>query len=147
MEQSAGKNVVICLDGTGNQFKEANSNVVKLFRVLQRDPRVQVAYYDPGVGTLADPDYKTPVAKKLNKAFGLAFGRGLTRNLEEAYAYLMDQYEADDRIFLFGFSRGAYTARALAGFIHSCGLLEKGCPWYRSLLIMPTASPETHRAE
>ena len=66
MEPSVGKNVVICLDGTGNQFKEENSNVVKLFRVLKRDPRVQVAYYDPGVGTLADPDYKTPIAKKIN---------------------------------------------------------------------------------
>ncbi len=127
VEQKVGKNIVICLDGTGNQFKEDNSNVVKLYRVLKRDPKVQVAYYDPGVGTLADPDYKTPVAKKLNKAFGLAFGRGLTRNLEEAYSYLMEHYETDDRIFVFGFSRGAYTARALAGFIYSCGLLEKGC--------------------
>jgi len=127
MGQKVGKNIVICLDGTGNQFKEENSNVVKLFRVLKRDPRMQVAYYDPGVGTLADSSYKTPIAKKLNKGFGLAFGRGLTRNLEEAYSYLMEQYETNDRIFLFGFSRGAYTTRALAGFIRSCGLLEKGC--------------------
>jgi len=121
------KNVVICLDGTGNQFREHNSNVVKLFRVLRRDPTAQVAYYDPGVGTLASPDYKTPVAKKLNKALGLAFGRGLTRNVEEAYSFLMEQYHEGDNILLFGFSRGAYTARVLAGFIHCCGLLEKGC--------------------
>ena len=127
MDQSAGKNVVICLDGTGNQFKEENTNVVKLFRVLERNPQEQVAYYDPGVGTLADPSYKTPVAKKVNKALGLGFGRGLTRNIEQAYSYLMEQYEENDRIFIFGFSRGAYTARALAGFIHSCGLMEKGC--------------------
>ena len=73
------KNIVICLDGTGNQFKEHNSNVVKLFRVLRRDPEKQVAYYDPGVGTLADPDYKMPTTKKLNKALGLAFGRGLEK--------------------------------------------------------------------
>ncbi len=127
MENRPGKNVVICLDGTGNQFKEENSNVVKLFRVLERNPQEQVAYYDPGVGTLADPSYKTPVTKKINKALGLGFGLGLTRNIEQAYSYLMEQYEENDRIFLFGFSRGAYTARALAGFIHSCGLLEKGC--------------------
>jgi len=79
-----GKNVVVCLDGTGNQFEEDNSNVVKLFRVIERDAS-QMAYYDPGVGTLADPAYKTPVVKKVNKLLGLAFGRGLTRNVMEAY--------------------------------------------------------------
>ncbi len=127
MDSHHGKNIVICLDGTGNQFKEENSNVVKLFRVLERNPESQVAYYDPGVGTLADPAYVTPIAKRINKWLGLGFGRGLTRNLEQAYAYLMEQYEEGDRVFIFGFSRGAYTARALAGFIHACGLMEKGC--------------------
>jgi len=127
MEQRAGKNIVICLDGTGNQFKEENTNVVKLYQALELDPRVQVAYYDPGVGTLADPSYKTPVGKNINKTLGLAFGYGVIKGVEQAYSYLMEQYEENDRIFVFGFSRGAYTARALAGFIHSCGLLEKGC--------------------
>lgn len=121
-----GKNVIVCLDGTGNQFKEDISNVVKLFRVLIRD-QTQVAFYHPGVGTLADPDYKTPIAKKINKLLGLAFGRGVTRNVEQAYSYLMDHYAEGDRLFIFGFSRGAYTARVLAAFIHSCGLLEPGC--------------------
>ncbi len=121
-----GKNVVVCLDGTGNQFEEDNSNVVKLFRVIKRDAS-QMAYYDPGVGTLADPAYKTPVVKKINKLLGLAFGRGLTRNVMEAYSFLMDHYEQGDRLFLIGFSRGAYTARVLAGFIHCFGLLEPGC--------------------
>ena len=121
-----GKNVVVCLDGTGNQFEEHNSNVVKLFRVITRDT-TQVAYYHPGVGTLADPEFKTPLVKKANKLLGLAFGLGLTRNVEQAYSFLMDHYEEGDRLFLFGFSRGAYTARVLAGFIHSCGLLEAGC--------------------
>ena len=127
MAKKKSKNVVICLDGTGNQFNEDNSNVVKLFRVLRREAGAQVAYYDPGVGTLADPGYKSSVAKKINMGLGLAFGRGLTRNVEEAYSYLMDHYEEGDRIYLFGFSRGAFTARALAGFIQHCGLLEKGC--------------------
>ncbi len=127
MAPHIGKNIVICLDGTGNQFKEENTNVVKLFRVLERSPHSQIAYYDPGVGTLADPTYVTPIAKRINKWLGLGFGRGLTRNLEQAYSYLMEQYEENDRVFIFGFSRGAYTARALAGFIHACGLLEKGC--------------------
>jgi uncharacterized protein (DUF2235 family) len=123
----SGKNVVVCLDGTGNQFNQHNTNVVKLFRVLQRDPATQVAYYDPGVGTLADPEFKTPVAKKVDKALGLAFGSGLSTNIKEAYSFLMDSYEDGDRLFLFGFSRGAYTARALAGLIHCCGLLEQRC--------------------
>lgn len=67
MRHKIGKNIIICFDGTGNQFKEENSNVVKLYRALKRDPQVQVAYYDPGVGTLADPQYRTPVAKKLQQ--------------------------------------------------------------------------------
>lgn len=120
------KNIVICLDGTGNQFNEDNSNVVKLFRVVIRNAS-QVAYYDAGVGTLADPDYKTPVAKKISKVLGLGFGRGLTRNVGQAYSYLMEHYEQGDRLFIFGFSRGAYTARVLAAFLHCCGLLEQGC--------------------
>ncbi len=127
MGEKTGKNVVICLDGTGNQFNEDNSNVVTLFRVLRRHPGEQVAYYDPGVGTMAEPGYKTPITKKINKALGLAFGRGVTRNVKEAYSYLMEHYEENDRLYIFGFSRGAYTARALAGFVYHCGLLEKGC--------------------
>ncbi len=120
------RNLVICLDGTGNQFGNDLSNVVKLFRMLERKPEEQVAYYDPGVGTMGDPAYKTWAARKINKTLGLAFGRGLTKNLIEAYTYLMQNYELGDRVFLFGFSRGAYTARALAAFIRECGLFEKG---------------------
>lgn len=123
----SAKNIVICLDGTGNQFKEHNSNVVKLFRVLVREPGTQLAYYHPGVGTLADPAYKTPIAKSINKILGLAFGRGLARNVSQAYSYLMENYVEGDRLLIFGFSRGAYTARVLAGLIRHCGLLEKGC--------------------
>lgn len=125
-KNTAGKNIVICLDGTGNQFGEDKSNVVKLFRMLERQAGEQVAYYDPGVGTMGDPTYKTRTARKINKVLGLAFGRGLTKNLIEAYTYLMEHYEEGDRVFLFGFSRGAYTARALAGFIRQCGLFERG---------------------
>jgi len=119
------KNIVICLDGTGNQFKEDNSNVVKLFRTIVRGAG-QVAFYDAGVGTLADPQYRTPVGKRFSKWLGLGLGFGLLKNVEEAYSYLMERYEPGDRIFLFGFSRGAYTARVLAGFLQAVGLLEPG---------------------
>ena len=121
------KNIIICCDGTGNQFGEENSNVVKLYMILKKEIGSQIAFYDPGVGTMSDPGIVTPFAKKLSKICGFAFGFGLRRNVEEAYSYLMENYEAGDQIFLFGFSRGAYTVRALAGLIHKCGLLEKGC--------------------
>jgi uncharacterized protein (DUF2235 family) len=119
------KNIVICLDGTGNQFKEDNSNVVKLFRTIVRDKN-QVAFYDAGVGTLADPQFRTPIAKRVSKWLGLGLGIGLLKNVEEAYSYLMENYESGDKVFIFGFSRGAYTARVLAALIHACGLLEAG---------------------
>ena len=119
------KNIVVCLDGTGNQFKEDNSNVVKLFRTIVRSTD-QVAFYDAGVGTLADPQFRTPVGKRFSKWLGLGLGIGLLKNVEEAYSYLMERYEPGDRIFLFGFSRGAYTARVLAGFLQAVGLLEPG---------------------
>lgn len=120
------KNIVVCLDGTGNQFNGNNTNVIKLFQVIVRDES-QLAYYDPGVGTLADPDYKTPYAKRFQQILGLAFGKGILTNVGNAYSYLMDYYEPGDNLFFFGFSRGAYAARVLAGFIHSVGLLEPGC--------------------
>lgn len=120
------KNIVICCDGTGNEFGTRNSNVVKLFQVLRRDPSDQVAYYDPGVGTMAAPEAISKAAKWVTWRFGLAFGYGLTRNVCEAYAYLMDHYLAGDRVFVFGFSRGAYTVRVLAAMLHKVGLLERG---------------------
>ena len=120
------KNIIICLDGTGNQYGENKSNIVKLFRMLKRERGKQIAYYDPGVGTMGDPIYKTAIARKINKVLGLAFGRGLMNNLIEAYSFLMEHYEDGDKVFIFGFSRGAYTARALAAFIKECGLFERG---------------------
>jgi uncharacterized protein (DUF2235 family) len=122
------KNIVVCCDGTGNEFRESqrNTNVVKLFEVIVRDPAKQIAYYDPGVGTMSLPGFVTSLGKTTSIVLGLAFGYGITRNIEDAYAYLMARYEPGDRVFLFGFSRGAFTARALAGMLHVCGLLEKG---------------------
>ncbi len=120
------KNIVICFDGTGNEFGPTNSNVVKLFQVIRREPGVQVGYYDPGVGTIAAPEAISRFMKWLTWKLGLAFGFGLKRNISEAYAYLMDQFEPGDRVFLFGFSRGAYSARTLAAMLHKVGLLERG---------------------
>lgn len=123
-----GKNVVVCLDGTGNQLKATGStNVVRLLELLDlSDPDRQVAYYDPGVGTFAHPGAWTPVARRASRLLGLALGSGLKDNLAEAYLFLMRTWRPGDRLYVFGFSRGAYTARALCGLLHKVGLLRPG---------------------
>lgn len=120
------RNLVICFDGTNNQFGPQNTNVVRLIQVLDRNPQRQRLYYDPGVGTLPEVGVLTRMGKTLSKWIGLAFGAGLRANVQEAYSYLMDIWEPGDQVFLFGFSRGAYTARVLAGLLHSLGLLPRG---------------------
>lgn len=120
-----GKNIIICCDGTNNQLDGEFSNVAKLYSVLEKIPGQQVVYYDPGVGTLGDPRFALRTTQALSRYLGLAFGYGFRENISEAYAFLMDTYEEGDRIFLFGFSRGAFTVRSLAGVLHTCGLVEK----------------------
>jgi uncharacterized protein (DUF2235 family) len=75
---------------------------------------------------MPSPGALGPLAKAITKGFGLAFGLGLAQNIMEGYRYLMEHYEEGDRVFLFGFSRGAHTARALAGMLFKCGLLTSG---------------------
>jgi uncharacterized protein (DUF2235 family) len=122
------KNIVICCDGTGNQFgRDGNSNVVKLYRTLDlTDPGRQVAYYHPGLGTLGAPAALTAFTAFWTKIAGLLFAFGIMDDIGDAYSFLMNTYEPGDRIFLFGFSRGAYTARALAAMLHIYGLIRSG---------------------
>ena len=120
-----GKNIVICCDGTGNEFGDRNSNVVKLFATLVLDPRTQVAYYDPGIGTMGANNALTKIGKWFTKVLGLAFGYGLLDNVGDAYRFLMQNWEPGDRLYLFGFSRGAYTVRVLASMLHLFGLLPR----------------------
>jgi uncharacterized protein (DUF2235 family)/superfamily II DNA or RNA helicase len=121
------KNIVVCCDGTGNEISENISNVLKLYRVLRKtdktEPR-QVVFYDPGVGTLARPDPWRKVWQDAITVLGLATGYGLDENILAAYEFLINQYEDGDDIYLFGFSRGAYAVRVLAGLIHKVGLLS-----------------------
>jgi uncharacterized protein (DUF2235 family) len=121
-----GKNLVICCDGTNNEFGPNNTNIVRLVQALHRHPGEQTLFYDPGVGTLPEPGAIGALAKKISEIPGLAFGAGLTDKVQMAYTYLMDYWEPGDRVFLFGFSRGAYTVRVLAGMLHSVGLLARG---------------------
>ena len=112
------KNLVICCDGTGNEISENISNVLKLYRTLRKTGKTephQLVFYDPGVGTLARPDPFKKLRQDLNAIIGLAFGYGLDDNVLSAYQFIVDNHEDGDEIYLFGFSRGAYTVRVLAG--------------------------------
>jgi uncharacterized protein (DUF2235 family) len=121
------KNIVICCDGTGNEISENISNVLKLYRCLRKTGKTepqQVVFYDPGVGTLARPDPWRKVWQDTITIFGLATGYGLDDNVLAAYEFLVENYQDGDDIYLFGFSRGAYAVRVLAGLIHKVGLVS-----------------------
>jgi uncharacterized protein (DUF2235 family) len=120
------RNLVLCCDGTANQFARNRTNVVKLFFTLARDPALQVAYYHPGLGTMEPPGALTGATRWVTRVLGMAFGYGLEADIRDAYVFLMNNFEDGDRIFLFGFSRGAYTARAIASLLHMYGLIPKG---------------------
>ena len=120
------RNIIICCDGTGNEISENISNVLKLYRCLRKTEKTQprqLVYYDPGVGTLARPDPWHKLRQDFNAILGLATGYGLDDNVLAAYGFLVHNYQAGDQIYLFGFSRGAYTVRVLAGLIHKVGLI------------------------
>ncbi|WP_024512236.1 DUF2235 domain-containing protein [Bradyrhizobium sp. ARR65] len=121
------KNIVICCDGTGNEISENISNVLKLYRCMRKTPKTQpfqAVFYDPGVGTLARPDPWHKLRQDFVAILGLATGYGLDDNVLASYEFLVHNYEDGDHIFLFGFSRGAYAVRVLAGLIHKVGLIR-----------------------
>jgi len=117
------KNIVICCDGTGNQINDQLSNVLKLYRILQKTDD-QLVYYNPGVGTVGDYDSWQLVKLRVREFLGLAMGYGLDDNVLDAYRFLCTHYSDGDAISLFGFSRGAYTVRVLAAFVYVIGLLR-----------------------
>ncbi|KAI6012771.1 hypothetical protein F5J12DRAFT_904840 [Pisolithus orientalis] len=109
------RTLVLCFDGTGDQFDGDNSNIVQFFSMLKKDdPSEQMVYYQAGIGTYTIPQIATPFYAKLSKTIDAMVGSNLD-------VHVMD--EAGDRICLFGFSRGAYIARALTGMLHKVGLL------------------------
>ena len=113
-----GKNIVLCSDGTGNSAGVvAITNVRRLYKALDlSDPCRQIAFYDDGVGS---------GGSKAVRILGGAFGIGLARNVRQLYRFLCDTYQPNDRIYLFGFSRGAFTVRVLAALIATCGIVNK----------------------
>ena len=121
-----GRNIVICCDGTNNQFGVCNTDVVRLVEILANNSAQQLVYYDPGVGTMPDPRMRTSLGQKISKFRALAFGSDLEGKVETAYTHLMEVWRPNDEVFVFGFSRGAYTARVLAAMLHAIGLLPAG---------------------
>lgn len=117
------KNIVIFCDGTGNEIKENQSNVLKFYRALKKD-KSQIAFYDTGIGTISNSGAWAAFKNKAKGVFGLATGYGLDTNVLDAYKFLVQHHQKGDNVYLFGFSRGAYTVRVLAGFINMVGLLK-----------------------
>jgi uncharacterized protein (DUF2235 family) len=111
------KNIVLLSDGTGNSSaKVFKTNVWRLFQILDlRDPNSQIAYYDDGVGTSSF---------KVFAVLGGIFGFGLKRNVIDIYSFCCRNYQAGDYIYCFGFSRGAFTIRIVAGLIARQGLVK-----------------------
>jgi uncharacterized protein (DUF2235 family) len=117
------KRLIVCCDGTWNRADQESegalcpTNVVKIaFRIAKRDRTIpQIVHYDQGVGT----------GNRLDRLTGGAFGHGLEDNIHQAYRFLVANYEPGDELFLFGFSRGAFTARSLGGMIRKCGVLTR----------------------
>jgi uncharacterized protein (DUF2235 family) len=129
------KRLVICCDGTWNRADQEQdevpcpTNVLKVAsRVAKRSgTTLQITYYDQGVGT----------GNLVDRYSGGAFGQGLEDNILDGYRFLVANYEQGDEIFLFGFSRGAYTARSLGGMIRKCGILRReSVRHYRDAVIL-----------
>ena len=113
------KRLAVFLDGTWNEPGD-NTNVWRLRSMLAHNDRqqnLQLAYYDTGVGTRWYDRFRGGVA-----------GAGLAANIRQAYQWLIEYFEDGDEIYVFGFSRGAFSARSLAGMISKCGLLTPGSP-------------------
>lgn len=113
------KRLVVCSDGTWQQLTSAYpTNVVKIAQALKSvasDGIPQIVFYDEGVGT----------GERLDQITGGAFGWGIDQNIQDAYRFLCLNYDRGDEIYLFGFSRGAYSVRSLAGLLAYSGLLTR----------------------
>lgn len=123
------RTLVLCFDGTSNQYDGSNTNVVKFYALLKKDNTdEQLCYYQPGVGTYFQPGVVQPLFQWGAKMLDEAIAWYLDAHVRGGYTFLMQNYRPGDKICIFGFSRGAYTARALAGFLHKIGLLPKDNP-------------------
>ncbi|KAF4123829.1 Uncharacterized alpha/beta hydrolase domain (DUF2235) [Geosmithia morbida] len=128
------KKLILCFDGTGNEFtgSDADTNVVKILNKLDRQNPKQYHYYQAGVGTYDINETsvhkswigetKSSISQTVDQMFGTTFDA----HVMAGYRFLMRYYSSGDKIYVFGFSRGAFTARFLARMVHTVGLLCKG---------------------
>src|SRR5438105_1914077 len=129
------RNIIIYSDGTGQRggltFDERRTNIYKLFRATRCgpdssvDPAQQLTFYDPGLGTLPPGNDLGMIGTVLRRIYNLvsqATGLGITGNIIDCYAAIIRLWRPHDQIFLFGFSRGAYTVRCLSGVLSMCGV-------------------------
>ncbi|KAI8392596.1 Uncharacterized alpha/beta hydrolase domain (DUF2235) [Nakaseomyces glabratus] len=128
-----GKNIILCIDGTCENFgPHPFTNVLKLYKLLENsDPSKQICYYQPGIGIAADCDPVTDFRRRFTLSsfrnmLDSMFAFNIGSHVQAAYSFLIKYYETGDRIYMFGFSRGAFIARVLAGMIEKVGLLSKG---------------------
>ena len=123
------RQIILCCDGTNNTLTGGahDTNVLKVIGQLAPERRNQLVYYDPGVGS---PDQLPPLGawnelvRRKERIAGLAQGKGVYENIAEAYSFLVEHYAPGDQIYIFGFSRGAFTARAVAGMVHLFGIVR-----------------------
>ncbi|KAJ8481804.1 hypothetical protein ONZ45_g15181 [Pleurotus djamor] len=123
-----GRNLVLCIDGTANQFSAQSSNIVEIYSRLIKLADEQLTFYNSGIGTYAKPSFRS--WKYFRQVFDHTVDTAIAWNFERivhaAYKWLSETYRPGDRIFMFGFSRGAYQVRVVAGMIEKVGLLHKG---------------------
>lgn len=120
------KHIVLCCDGTANEFARDRTNVIKLYSTLVQDQPEQCTYYHPGIGTMEPPGALTPLRRRMTRLLGMAVGAFLENDIRDAYVFLMQRHDPGDKVFLFGFSRGAYTVRTVASLLRMYGLLRPG---------------------
>ncbi|KAL6918995.1 hypothetical protein ACHAPO_009268 [Fusarium lateritium] len=126
--------LILCFDGTGNTFSgtNADTNVVKILRKLDRNNNKQYHYYQTGIGTYDVNEssiHKSTlgeVKSKVSKVIDQGFGTTFDAHIMAGYRFLMRYYEPQAKIYIFGFSRGAYTAKYLSRMVNKVGLLCKG---------------------
>ncbi|KAG8791982.1 hypothetical protein FRC12_007621 [Ceratobasidium sp. 428] len=126
-ESSKPRKLIVCIDGTSNQYSEKNTNVIELYSHIVKSD-TQLTYYNSGIGTYAKPSWRSLSYLKqvVSNGIDLAIAWNLEKVIIGAYRWLSDNYKPGDQIFLFGFSRGAYQVRAIAGMIASVGLIFPG---------------------
>ncbi|KAF9007419.1 hypothetical protein BDQ17DRAFT_1350615 [Cyathus striatus] len=153
------RTLIICYDGTGDQEDKDVTNVIELRDMLHGwdkkskkgnvDPEVQQVYYKPGIGT-SNPlipwagDMKIPVITNASRTVDQAVAWSMSYHVIDGYKWIAERYREGDRICIFGFSRGSYTARVLAGMLSKVGLLPADAAAKKDVLNAAFESYEQH---